>query len=166
MSASVAERNQLYSVYRAETEANELPRSLRWAALVLFVINTVFVGVDWILFPDRLIDFLPTRLFMDVAVLIVFMFTAHRYPVASSFATVAAGGWMLFTVIHGTGGASSDYYVGLVLLIIGLGVLAPLSVRQSAITISGLFLGYLALPLLDLGGHDSKGFAVSVFFLG
>src|SRR5688572_24417189 len=165
MSASVAERNQLYSVYRAETEANELPRSLRWAALVLFVINTVFVGVDWILFPDRLIDFLPTRLFMDVAVLIVFMFTAHRYPVASSFATVAAGGWMLFTVVHGTGGASSDYYVGLVLLIIGLGVLAPLSPKQGMTMIGGLVSGYLLMTVSDFEGKWNS-FAVSAFFLG
>src|SRR5687767_15871971 len=145
MSPSMKDRD-LYAVYRAKTEASELPRSLRWAAVVLFVINTAFIGVDWVLYPDRLLAFLPTRLAMDLAVAVFFL-TASRFPVASSFATVAAGGWMLFTVIHGTGGASSDYYVGLVLLIIGLGVLAPLSVRQGAVMISGLFIGYLVLPL-------------------
>ena len=166
MAPSIADRDQLYAVYRAETEANELPRSLRWAAVVLFVINTTFIGVDWVLYPDSLIAFLPTRVGMDFAVALVFFATANRFPVASSYATVAAGGWMLFTVIHGTGGASSDYYVGLVLLIIGLGVLAPLSVRQGALMISGLFFGYLALSLFESGSHDSKRYAVSGFFLG
>jgi hypothetical protein len=54
---------------------------------------------------------------------------------------------MLFTVVHGTGGASSDYYVGLVLLIIGLGVLAPLSAKQGMTMIGGLFVGYCCFPL-------------------
>jgi signal transduction histidine kinase len=155
----------LYAEYRAKTEAEELPRALRMAALVLFVINTAFIGVDWVLYPHQLVSFLPTRLGMDLVVALVFVGTSNRYPVASSYATVAAGGWMLFTVVHGTGGASSDYYVGLVLLIMGLGVLAPLSAKQGMTMIGALFVGYLSLSLWGFEGQSNR-IAVSVFFLG
>src|SRR5262245_60764486 len=160
-----AESNRLYPEYRAKTEAEDLPRALRMAAVVLFVINTSFIGVDWVLYPHQLLSFLPTRLGMDFIVALVYFATTNRFPVASSYATVAAGGWMLFTVVHGTGGASSDYYVGLVLLIIGLGVLAPLSPKQGMTMIGGLFAGYLLLSLWDFEGKWNS-FAVSVFFLG
>src|SRR5262245_42035769 len=160
-----AESNGLYAEYRAKTEAQDLPRALQRAALVLFVINTAFIGVDWVLYPDQLLSFLPTRLGMDLVVALVLFGTASRFPVGSSYATVAAGGWMLFTVVHGTGGASSDYYVGLVLLVIGLGVLAPLSAKQGITMIGSLFGGYLLLSLWDFDGKWNT-FAVSVFFLG
>src|SRR4030095_8865391 len=165
MNPSTAAESLLYATYRAETEGSVLPHSLQRAALVLFVINTAFIAVDWVLYPSQMLLFLPTRLGMDLAVTLVFVATSHRFPVASSYATVAAGGWMLFTVIHGTGGASSDYYVGLVLLVMGLGVLAPLSARQGATMIGGLFAGYLLLSLWDFEGKWNS-FAVSVFFLG
>src|SRR4030095_7909525 len=160
-----AESNRLYAEYRAKTEAEDLPRALRMAALVLFVINTAFIGVDWVLYPHQLMSFLLTRLGMDLVVAFVFFGTSNRFPVGSSYATVAAGGWMLFTVVHGTGGASSDYYVGLVLLIIGLGVLAPLSAKQGMTMIGSLFAGYLLLSLWDFEGKWNS-FAVSAFFLG
>src|SRR4030095_12113361 len=59
------------------------------------------------------------------------------------------------------------YYVGVVLLIFGLGVLAPLSARQSAIMVGGLFLGFVTLPMwhADSNGWTSS-FALRVFFLG
>ena len=84
----------------------------------------------------------------------------------SIFATSAAGAWMLYTVVQGTGGATSDYYVGLVLLLIGIGVLAPLSTRQGASMIGAIFVGYIALSLTGEGPDDWKRFALSVFYLG
>ena len=51
---------------------------------------------------------------------------------------------MLFAVVLGTGGVSSDYYVGLVLLFIGIGVLA-----------------LLISPVLKRFMHGIKGQAIS-----
>src|SRR5262249_46284047 len=132
-SSGAPDQNDRYGEYRAETEAIQLPRALRRAALVLFLINTAFIAVDWLIFPAQFVSFFRVRVAMDLAVLGVWHGTSARYPVLSSYATVACGAWMLLTVIHGTGGASSDYYVGLILLIIGLGVLAPLSAKQGCV---------------------------------
>ena len=155
----------LYSAYRSEIEGQALARALYRAVVVLFVINTVFIAVDWIIYPDRVTAFLPVRIGLDCVLALLFAFTVRRFPVASTLATSAAGGWMLFTVVSGTGGAASDYYVGLVLLLIGIGVLVPLSARQGSLAISILFGCYVALVLGD-GPEDWKRLSLSLFFLG
>ena len=87
-----------------------------------------------------------------------------RHPVASTLATSAAGGWMLLTVVSGTGGASSDYYVGLVLLLIGIGVLVPLSARQGTFAISSLFACYVVMVLSGERTGETEQLALSLFF--
>ena len=72
---------------------------------------------------------------------------------------------MLFTVIFHTGGLASPYYVGLVLLIIGTGVLAPLSVKQGIIAIGGLVATYLVLGIGYAEDEQLQQAWLSVFFL-
>jgi len=164
--STVESSRELYDAYRREIESQPLARALYRAVLVLFVINTAFIGVDWIVYPDRFAAFLPVRIGLDVVLTFIWVATVRRYPVASTLATSAAGGWMLFTVVSGTGGAASDYYVGLVLLLIGIGVLVPLSTRQGAMAISMLFGCYVGLVLLGDGPENWERMALSLFFLG
>ena len=154
-----------YAEYREEIESEPLSRALYRAVVVLFVINTVFVAVDWIVYPDRFWSFLPIRAGLDGILLCIYALTVKRFPVASTLATSAAGGWMLFTVVSGTGGAESDYYVGLVLLLIGIGVLVPLSAKQGAFAISLLFWCYVALVVATDRQSDHQALALSLFFL-
>ena len=133
---------------------------------MLFVINAAFIAVDWVVYREQFLAFLPVRLGTGLAVAFVAIATADKYPVKSSYVTVLAGAWMLFTVIEGTGGASSDYYVGLVLLIVGLGVLAPLSARQGSSMIGGLYVGFLILCLMDRTPNSWNQAALRIFFLG
>jgi len=155
-----------YEAYREEIEREPLARALYRAVIVLFVINSVFIGVDRIVYPERFTEFLPVRIVLDLALLGMYAFTVRRFPVASTLGTSAAGGWMLLTVVSGTGGAASDYYVGLVLLLIGIGVLVPLSQRQGTLAISALFACYVAMILLDGNHGEPQRLALSLFFLG
>ena len=72
---------------------------------------------------------------------------------------------MLLAVIFGTGGASSPYYTGLVLLFVGIPVLVPISGGQAAwivTTLTGVFAGsslLLGVP------NDWNGFLLHLFFL-
>jgi signal transduction histidine kinase len=73
---------------------------------------------------------------------------------------------MFLLMVAQTGGAVSDYYVGLILLVIGMGVLAPLTWRQGAVIASVMFAGYAALPLYT---HDPliwSEFSQHLFFFG
>jgi signal transduction histidine kinase len=153
-----------YKLYRAQIEGEPLARSLYRAVIVLFVINSGFIGVDFVVYPAQFWEFLPVRIGLDSILAFLCVATVRRYPVSSTLATSAAGGWMLFTVTYGTGGASSDYYVGLVLLLIGIGVLVPLSARQGALAISSLCIAYIGLTLVG-GRIDWQRSALSFFFL-
>jgi signal transduction histidine kinase len=157
---------ELHREYRAAIEGEPLRRALRRAVFVLFAINTVFVLVDHIVYPESFLRFLPVRIVLDVALVAIFFGTSRTHPVASSFATVYAGAAMLFAVVLGTGGPHSDYYVGIVLLLIGTGVLAPLSIRQGTIAIGSVFLAYAVLPALDPAPVEWTSFALHLFFLG
>jgi signal transduction histidine kinase len=155
----------LYREYRRGIEGEPLARSLRIAVIVLFVIQTVFIGVDWLVFPEMFARFLPVRLGLNVVLAVIYFGTAHRYPIASSYATYFAGGAMLLAVTDGTGGAASGYYVGLVLLFIGIGVLSPLSGRQAALGTSVLFATYALLPFLREAPIPWDPFGLHLFFL-
>jgi signal transduction histidine kinase len=159
-------QKELYKSYRREIESDALARALYRAVIVLFVINTVFIAVDRLVYPERFWAFLPVRIGLDAILAFLYAVTVRRFPVSSTLATSAAGGWMLFTVVSGTGGAASDYYVGLVLLLIGIGVLVPLSARQGTLAISVLFGCYVGLALLGEGSGDLKRLSLSLFFLG
>jgi hypothetical protein len=136
---------QAYAEYRRGTETHALARALGRAAFVLFAINTGFVLVDYIIYPEKFLDFLPTRIGLNLVLGVIHLRTRTTHPVASSYGVCWAGAWMLLTVIRGTGGVASDYYVGLVLLLIGIGVLAPLSPRQAALAIGSIFACYVVL---------------------
>jgi signal transduction histidine kinase len=165
MSAENSAKSAVYSQYRKHVEGAPLIGALRSAVIVLFVINTGFVLVDWLVYPEKLAEFLRIRVALDLTLGLIFVWGSRRHPVASSFATVFAGGAMLFAVVMGTGGANSDYYVGLILLFIGIGVLAPLSARQAATAIGSLFGVYVTLPFMIGTTSPWQTSPLSLFFL-
>jgi signal transduction histidine kinase len=165
MATHTEARSKLYFEYRREVEGEPLTRALRRAVVVLFVINTAFILVDWTVYPEKFWPFLPVRISLDLVLGAIYFWSSKRHPVSSSFATSFAGGAMLFAVVLGTGGASSDYYVGLVLLFIGIGVLAPLSAKQGAVAIGTLFSIYVVMPLMRENSAPIDTSALNIFFL-
>ena len=141
-------------------------RSVRTAAFVLFAIQTVFIGVDFLIFPDRARSFLPVRLGLNVVLGVVFFRASYRHPVMSTLVTAFGGGAMLLTVIYGTGGPSSEYYTGLVLLFTGMPVLVPLSGVQAAWIVASLFGVFAASPLFAAPPIDWNAYYLHSFFLG
>ena len=69
-------------------------------------------------------------------------------------------------MVYQTGGAESGYYVGLILLVIGLGVLVPLSGKQACAIGMMFFISYLSLPLYAKDPVNWVAFFQKLFFLG
>jgi len=71
-----------YREYRSEVEGGILPRSLRTMAFLLFVIQTVFIGVDWLFFRQAFGLFLPVRLGLNVVLGVVYFWTSGSWYLA------------------------------------------------------------------------------------
>jgi len=157
---------KLWSEYRREVEGGLFAKNTRTGAYVLLAINTFFIYVDWLEYPLQFSTFLPVRLALDALLALIIWRTAERFPVASCAAGCFGGALMLLIVIAGTGGPTSDYCPGLILLILGAPVLAPLSPRQTALIVSGFpLISFLAYGALTLEPGQGSAFALRGFFL-
>ncbi len=149
-----------YAQYRCEIESQELPAATRTGALAFVAVNVAFIGVDWVTFPEQFWDFLPIRV-LSCCALSLPAYLAAKQPLASAAAVATIGASMLLFLIANTGGGESSYYVGLVLLLEGIGVFLPLSVRQASSLVGLCFAGFIGVALLEGSGISP----LSTFFL-
>ena len=82
---------RLYREYRRAIEGEPLTRALRIAVIVLFVIQTVFILVDHLFYPELFARFLPVRLGLNVVLAAIYFWTSRTHPLPSAYATVFAG---------------------------------------------------------------------------
>jgi signal transduction histidine kinase len=133
---------------------------------VFFVIQTVFIATDWLLFPESFLAFLPVRLGLDAIFGLIYFSTSRSHPLASAYATCFSGGAMLLFVTYGSGGGASGYYVGLIVLFTVLGTLLPINRRQASFVIATLYAGYIAIPFIRSEPVPWSQFGLHLFFLG
>ncbi len=118
------------------------------------------------LYPEHFDFFLIARLVLNVALGVVWFGTALRWPGPSSIAVCAFGTALFLSMVYETGGVTSGYYVGLILLVVGMGFLTPQSSRQATFISVMMFGGYAALPLYTRDPVDWLMFSENLFFLG
>ena len=141
------EDRELYRSYRLITEAEQVGPALRNAVLIFVLLQTiVFIPADWVIFPGRFQFFLTARMALNAVLCAIYFKTANRFPITSSVAVGAVGAALFLIMVYQTGGADSGYYVGFILLVIGLGVLVPLSGKQSFGIGSMIFAVYALSP--------------------
>jgi signal transduction histidine kinase len=167
MATAVLEEVSLYREFRRLCEEDLLPKGVRACALIFFLLQTfIFIPADWLFFPEHFAIFLPARLVLNVLLVGVYLGTAERQPMPSLVAGVSAGAFVLLMMVDATGGSTSGYYVGLILMAIGQGVLLPLSSKQCISLGMIYFLGYAALPLYNSDPVVLETFVQHLFFLG
>jgi hypothetical protein len=158
---------ELYRSYRLMTEAEHIGPALRNAVLIFILLQTiVFIPADWVIFPDKFLFFFAARMILNVVLCAIYFLSANRFPIASSIAVGAVGAALFLMMVYQTGGTNSGYYVGFILLTIGLGVLVPLSGKQ-ALGIGAMIFGFYAL--LPIYGKEQVNWSAlfqHLFFLG
>jgi signal transduction histidine kinase len=159
------ESGALWATYRKEVEGAVMTRSLGTAIFVLFVIQTGFVAVDFVIFPDVAVRFLPVRMALNLVLGWFYFRTRFTHPVGAMIGTCYCGGAMLLCVMFGTGASATQYYTGLVLLFVGMPVLVPISGRQAAAVVSVLLSVFLLFPVFSPREFEWRTFALSSFFL-
>jgi signal transduction histidine kinase len=160
----------------------EPPREAAWARSVhaLFVSRVRLAGVlaavlvplgwglDFIYVPDQLRAFLLIRLGFSLGVLGLVALTVlpalarHPETVAIVLCVWIAAGieWLIVR----SGAFSSEYYAGLIVLIIAAGLLFPFGARGMGLTSLGIIAVH-GLPALWLRPLDAKGLLVHVYFI-
>ncbi len=61
------ETGELYRRYRADVEGDRMVRSTRTGAPAVALLNTLFIPLDWFVFPERFGWMLALRLFCNAA---------------------------------------------------------------------------------------------------
>ena len=109
--------------------------------------------------------FLAFRIIVNLVLTGTYLWLAARKPVLASYITCLAGGALLLAVTSATGGPRSEYYVGLVLMAMGIGVFLPLTARQSGVALSSLCLGYASISVTGVGESGWISYGLHCFFL-
>ena len=163
----LADERTRYAEYRAHITGKVLGPALRNAVLIFILLQTfVFIPADYLLYPKHFDFFLAARLALNTALAVVWFGTALRWPGPSSVAVCAFGTALFLSMVYETGGVASGYYVGLILLVVGMGFLTPQNTRQAAFIAVMMFGGYAALPIYTRDPVDWLTFSENLFFLG
>ena len=161
----MAGSNSQWEAYLREIRGEPMVRSARTASLVLFVINTLTSPLDFWVGQERFSTFLGVRVALNAVLAVIYLGAAWRWPLPSALAGCFAACAMLLTVVHGTGGPSSDYYVGLILMQVGAPVLLPLQTRLVVALNGFLILGYILPASFSVPRGEWLLFVVHAFFV-
>ena len=159
----------LHREYRSDIEKTVLVDAIRNASLLFIVLQTlVFIPADWLLHSEHFGEFLGARLLENGFLAFVYFKWSRVNAVHATVFTALTGSTLFLFMVHLTGGVESGYYVGLILLLVGIAVIAPLSGRQSGLIAASICLSYASLPWTSHSGKDVNWpiYFQHFFFLG
>ncbi|HXK22973.1 MAG TPA: histidine kinase dimerization/phospho-acceptor domain-containing protein, partial [Myxococcota bacterium] len=142
-----------------------MPHHVRMGAAVGFVINAIFVALDWAVYSKDFPFFLTVRGLLAATLLAIYARFSRTRARTSQYLiclSLAAG---MISMIYITEGGGSRYYAGLILLLCGMGVLLPLSAREATFIATAVVGGFVGAVIVRDGEASWRNFGVSLFFL-
>lgn len=159
------DRAGAYRAYREAFRRERMPAHVRMGAAIAFAINTGFSFLDYVAYPESWLPFLLLRLGLNALFLLVYFRTANGHPGRSQIAICLSLAGAMLMMINETGAAASDYYAGLILLFVAMGVVFPLTAFESA-SICGAVTGLYALSPMVTGSElEWSRYAIHLVFL-
>ncbi len=165
MEGSAPNSPDLRSEYLRELSGDRAIRSVRAAAVVVAVINTVFIWLDYWAYPQVAHQILPVRLLLNAFCFASAFGTAKKWPLASQYVGIFAIFGMLLTAVFSTGGPESHYYAGLILAFVALPVLGTVRVLPAGLFVGAALAAFLAYPLVASATVDQRTFVIHSLFL-
>ncbi|MEE2665317.1 MAG: ATP-binding protein [Myxococcota bacterium] len=154
-----------YADFQASLAAETLPGVARVSSFIAAVSILAFVPIDYLFYPELWLPFGALRVVCAVGQLLAGQLLAPRRPMMGLLVLTGLTGAALLVVTAATGGATSPYYSGLLVLYIALPVLIPLTAGQTFGVLGALTLGFGALPLLETAPIEWRGFGLHLVFL-
>ena len=131
-------------------EVNNL--GVRAGGILIVILTPFFSILDKVVVPDYFLPLLYIRIFMLFCSLIISILTfshfGKKYTFALSIALVLMAALCIVVMVHLHEGYRSEYYAGIMLVILGAGVLMKWRVKWSSSTYSLIYLSYLVPCLL------------------
>jgi signal transduction histidine kinase len=131
----------------------------------VLVCQFVFIGLDHWIFPERFPLFLAMRLAVNLAVIGVLLRWRHEYPNACQLAVPIAVAIEILVMIYTSGDSDSLYFAGLILVLVGIPVLQPISVRGSILVSSICVSGFILCAVLAPASVDEQAFTIEIIFI-
>jgi len=152
-----------YEAYRAELVRERLPGSLRSALRMAFVIQNLFLVLDYLMYPGLFAEFFGIRMALNAFYVLIYL-ASDRWTQPATIAGVYALGLAMLAMVYLTGATTTPYYVGLVLVFFAVGVMIPLTRRQAAV-VSGSLALIFALGILHDPAPDPRSHLLHSFFM-
>ena len=156
---------ELYSAYRAELNAERMTGYVRLGSMVALVLQTCFVLLDWFAYPQQFPLFFGIRMLLNVLLGVIYFRTSVTHPVSSAILLCLVMGSGMLALIYGVNATESGYYAGLILVLVGMGVMLPLTPLQSAGICGALLAAFAAAPVFVEAPVAWGTFALHLVFL-
>ncbi len=164
MEPDVERLSELRRLYRRDLATHPATKaSARNFAAISFLIITLFIPIEYYVFPTLFKSFLFLRLSIDVGLIYVYFWGSRLHPVPSVIVLQASIGAMVVAMVALDGGVTSLYASGLVLAFCAFPVEARLSVAGISATIVPGLAAFLALPLYTKGVDFQTYFVHAIF---
>lgn len=155
---------EVYLAYRRELIESRSTTGINVSIAVIVAMNAAFMWLDHHVYPAQFWHFFVARMLLNLALFMIFIWGRTRHPEIAQVAIGACTGVLLLYVIQGAG-PTSEYYVGLLLLIFGLPMLLPFSTRQLSGICGVLVSAYIGLPVASSETIEFQPYAINVAFL-
>lgn len=140
-------------------------KSIRITTLFVIVVNTLFLVLDYATHPGRFDTLLGVRMAWNGAMLAIYWLADRADPLRLIRMGILACGFALLGLIAAAGGLKSDYWPGMMILLVGIPVFLPVSGQQAAVLAAVLLGGFATVPLLAGEDLTLRGYAAPVFFV-
>ena len=131
----------------------------------VLVCQIVFIGLDRLVFPQYFFVFLTMRLAVNFAILGILFRWRHQYPHLSQIAVPIAVAIEIIAMVYASGDSDSLYFAGLILVLVGMPVLQPISLRGSLLVSSICLSGFVLCAVIVPGPMNEQIFAIEIAFI-
>lgn len=138
---------------------------LRGTCLFILICQVAFVGLDYWAFPAWFETFFGLRLAVDVYVLAVLFKWRFEHPGFSQVGVAAAVAAEILAMIYASGQPDTLYFAGLIIVLVGMPVLQPISVRGSLAVSAFCVGGFPLSALLSDASFDQRAFVIQSIFI-
>ncbi len=167
-------KSDLLNKYKIET-LDRCNRMVRFACIFVMFGNPLFLFLDYFQTSYELSKFIFVRSFMSIGVIVVYFFARSKYGIKYAMWLGVAAFFVCSTVIlvlvHMTGGSSSPYYAGLLIILFALCIWIPITFELGLFCAISMYMMYV-LPFLITNSItdwpvflNNNYFIIVIFFL-